>query len=158
VSRPIFEPSTSRIQVYSVNSKFGKIYDHPGNKGNGDDVIPEYYVVVPDPYCNVCARIFVCRINFPTAWLAKALSLSVRARPNKGLDTNMGQCITAICLTRHLSPDSLKIQTYIQRKKRVIFLFLCGLFNDFVSCSDYSVIRLVVTNELERVWNKAVMA
>jgi hypothetical protein len=79
MSCPIFEQSNSLTRVYNVNSKFGKLnivympgrYDRPGNKGNGDDVIPQYYVGTSarDPYRNVCARIILCRINSRTAWL-----------------------------------------------------------------------------------------
>jgi hypothetical protein len=38
-----------------------------------------------------------------------------------------------------------------------IYLFICGLFNDAVSNSDYIVSDDRVVNELDRIWKEAVM-
>jgi hypothetical protein len=38
-----------------------------------------------------------------------------------------------------------------------IYLFVCGLFNNAVSSSDYIASNNMMVNELERIWKEAVM-
>jgi hypothetical protein len=43
-------------------------------------------------------------------------------------------------------------------KQHTITLFICGLFNDTFISSDYITLNERMMNELERMWNEAVVA
>lgn len=57
--------------------------------------------------------------------------------------------------------DSNKIkltQHYLKEILSMLTVFVCGLFNNSISSSDYTVSNGSMINELERIWKDVVMA